>query len=73
MHSAIRHTAPGPDSLLAVFLKFAGEAGWAALATIYTFSWQHSVTPLAWREANVMALYKGDGDKASPDSYRLSL
>lgn len=64
------NTAPGPDTLLPVFLKFAGPAAWDALARIYTFSWRHSVTPLAWREANVMALYKGDGDKASPDSYR---
>ena len=64
------NTAPGPDSLLAVFLKYAGKSGWAALSTLYNFSWRHSVTPLAWREANVMALYKGDGDKSSPENYR---
>jgi hypothetical protein len=64
------NTAPGTDNLLPIFLKFAGPAAWEALAQIYTFSWRHSVTPLAWREANVMALYKGDGDTAKADSYR---
>ena len=65
------NTAPGPDTILPVFLKHGGDALWSALAALYTFSWQHSVTPLAWREANVMSLYKGDdGDKSQPDSYR---
>jgi exonuclease III len=67
-----QHTssAPGPDSILPIFLKYAGDDGWQALATIFTFSWRFSVTPLAWREANVMALYKQAGSKALPASYR---
>ena len=65
------NTAPGPDSFLPIFLKHAGPAVWAALASIYTFSWTHSVTPQAWREANVMALYKGaPGEKSQAGSYR---
>jgi hypothetical protein len=63
-------SAPGPDDILPVFLKYAGDAGWQALATIFTFSWRFSVTPLAWREANVMALYKQQGSKSLPASYR---
>lgn len=68
----LQHTksAPGPDAILPVFLKFAGPAAWQALSTLYTFSWTHSVTPQAWREANVMALYKGDGSRSEPGSYR---
>jgi len=65
------NSAPGPDALLPVFLAHAGDAAYAALASLYTFSWQHGVLPQAWREANVMALYKGDGgDKADASSYR---
>jgi len=64
------NTAPGPDSILPVFLRHAGHAVWSALSTLYIFSWTHSITPLAWREANVMALYKGEGDKSSASSYR---
>jgi hypothetical protein len=67
-----QHTksAPGPDAILPIFLKHAGPAAWQALSTLFTFSWTHSVTPQAWREANVMALYKGDGSRAEPSSYR---
>jgi Reverse transcriptase (RNA-dependent DNA polymerase)/Endonuclease-reverse transcriptase len=64
------NTAPGPDSILPIFLKHAGLTAWHAMATIFTFSWTHSVTPQAWREANVMALYKGAGDKSQAGSYR---
>ena len=64
------NSAPGPDSILPIFLKHAGDTCWQALATIYTFSWRFSVTPRAWREANVMALYKGSGSKADSRSYR---
>jgi hypothetical protein len=64
------NTAPGPDALLPIFLAHAGEAAWAALAALYTFSWTHAVLPQAWREANVMALYKGDGPKGDSSSYR---
>ena len=64
------NTAPGPDTLLPVFLKHAGRSAWAALAAIYSFSWEHAVTPRAWREANVMALYKGEGSKSTAGSYR---
>ena len=64
------NTAPGPDAILPAFLRYAGPALWAALAAVYTFSWQHSVTPQAWREANVMALYKGSGNKSAAGSFR---
>ena len=64
-------TAPGPDTILPIFLKHAGRAAWEAMATLFAFSWRHAITPQAWREANVMALYKGGGgDKSSADSYR---
>jgi len=64
------NTAPGPDALLPIFFKHGGMTLWTALSQLYTFSWTHSVTPQAWREANVMALYKGSGDKSLAGSYR---
>ena len=64
------NTAPGPDAILPIFLKHAGPAVWSALSLLYSFSWTHAVTPQAWREANVMALYKGSGSKANAGSYR---
>jgi hypothetical protein len=64
------NTAPGPDTLLPIFFKYGGMSLWTALSQLYTFSWTHSVTPQAWREANVMALYKGSGDKSLAGSYR---
>ena len=63
-------SAPGPDAILPIFLRYAGDDCWQALATLFTFSWRFSVTPLAWREANVMALWKQAGSKSSPASYR---
>ena len=63
-------TAAGPDAILPLFLRYGGETLWAALATIFNYSWRHSVTPQAWREANVAALYKGKGDRSEPTSYR---
>ena len=64
------NTAPGPDTILPVFLRHAGDAAWTVLAHLYTFSWTHSATPQAWKEANVMALYKGADSKSSASSYR---
>jgi hypothetical protein len=64
------NTAPGPDAILPLFLRYGGDAVWSALAAIYSCSWQHSLTPQSWREANVMALYKNAGPKESSNSYR---
>jgi hypothetical protein len=64
------NTAPGPDSILPIFLKHAGVTAHSVLTAIFNFSWTHSITPQAWREANVMALYKGAGGKSAAGSYR---
>ena len=63
-------TAAGPDAVLPLFLRYGGKELWAALAAVYNYSWRHSVTPQAWREANVTALYKGKGSRSEPLSYR---
>lgn len=63
-------TAAGPDAILPLFLRYGGQTLWHALATVYNYSWRHSVTPQAWRDANVAALYKGKGSRDQPTSYR---
>jgi hypothetical protein len=65
-----KKTAAGPDAILPLFLAYGGTALYAALASIFNYSWRHSVTPQAWREANVTALYKGKGSRSDPLSYR---
>ncbi len=63
-------TSAGPDAVLPLFLRYGGKALWCALAVVFNYSWRHSVTPQAWREANVTALYKGKGSRGNPMSYR---
>ena len=63
-------TSAGPDAILPLFLRYGGKPLWAALATVYNYSWRYTVTPQAWREANVTALYKGKGGRSEPLSYR---
>ena len=67
-----QHTdsAPGCDAILPIFLKHAGKALYAALASVFTYSWRYAVLPQQWTEANVMALYKGKGARSDPASYR---
>ena len=63
-------TSAGPDAILPRFLRYGGAALCSALATVFNYSWRHAVTPQAWREANVTALYKDKGDRNDPLSYR---
>ena len=72
MHTkgGMQKTSAGPDSILPLFLRHGGPALHSALAAVFNYSWRHSVTPQAWREANVTALYKGKGKRTDPLSYR---
>ena len=66
-----RKTSAGPDAVLPLLLPYGGGTLYKALATVYNYSWRHSVTPQAWREANVTALYKGNKSPHNdPLSYR---
>ena len=64
------NSAPGCDAILPILLTHAGKAMYAALSSVFTYSWRHSVLPQQWTEANVMALYKGKGMRSDPASYR---
>ena len=63
-------TSAGPDAILPLFLRYGGVPLWTALATVFNYSWRHSVTPQAWREANVTSLFKGGSDRGDPSGYR---
>jgi hypothetical protein len=64
------NSAPGCDTILPVLLRHVGSTAYKALSALYTYSWQHSVLPQQWTEANVMALWKGKGDRSDPSSFR---
>lgn len=64
------NTAPGPDTILPIFLKFSGDHCYYLLSKIYQYSWDHAVLPTQWKEANVMALYKNTGSRSESSSYR---
>ena len=60
------NSAPGCDTILPVLLRHVGGTAYKALSALYTYSWQHSVLPQQWTEANVMALWKGKGARVRP-------
>jgi hypothetical protein len=64
------NTAPGPDKILPIFLKHGGDTLHITLTALYNYSWKHAVLPTAWRQANMMALYKQKGALTDAGSYR---
>lgn len=65
------NSAMGPDDFSPHFLAQGSPSLFACLGALIDFSWEHAVLPVAWRSANIYALYKGKGAVASsPDSYR---
>ena len=64
------NSAPGCDTILPILLRHIGASAYRALSAVFTFSWQHGVLPQQWTEANVMALWKGKGNRADPASFR---
>jgi endonuclease/exonuclease/phosphatase family metal-dependent hydrolase len=65
------NSAMGPDDFSPHFLAQGSSALFACLGALVDFSWANAVLPVAWRSANIYALYKGKGAQpSSPDSYR---
>ena len=63
-------TSVGPDCIPFALLKHGGERLATSLCALINFSWRHSAVPQAWRDADVIALYKQQGDVADCDNYR---
>src|SRR5207253_958684 len=64
-------TAPGCDNCHPLLLRHLPSAGVVFLAAIYQFSWDNSVLPLQWRQANIHPLLKDSSlDRSQASSYR---
>ena len=63
--------SPGPDEILPIFLKSCCNELAPVLCGLFNFFIQKGQVPKAWKEANVVPVYKG-GDKPKDDvgSYR---
>jgi hypothetical protein len=66
------HKAPGPDGLRIDFLRILryDDTVCQALANFFTIVLAQGEIPLEWERAYLFILYKGKGDKTSPDSFR---
>lgn len=60
----------GPDEIPFDFLRFGGPKFIHNLRLLFYLSVIHSVLPLEWRRANVIPIYKQEGDRSNPDNYR---
>jgi hypothetical protein len=66
----LRPSAPGADHIPAVLLQHGGVSLRERLLVLYNYSWTHGSLPLDWRSADVVALFKGKGDRSLPTNYR---
>ena len=64
------HSANGPDRLPVLLYKHAPLTLYTNLLRLYNYCLKHSVTPTKWRCANVTAIYKSQGNRNDPSSYR---
>ncbi|XP_061891552.1 dickkopf-related protein 3b isoform X2 [Entelurus aequoreus] len=66
--SAIRslkdNKTPGPDSIPAEIFKQGGYLSIRALFLVISKVWKHETVPQQWRDANIITIYKGKGDKS---------
>ena len=60
----------GPDNCHPKLLKEAAEFLSEPLSDIINKSFENGEIPMAWKEANVTALYKNKGEKCDPSNYR---
>lgn len=65
------HKATGDDGISALLVKHAPRSFKLVLLLVYNFSWRYGVLPVAWKQANVTPLWKGQGNPRNlPKSYR---
>lgn len=63
-------TAPGPDNIHAQFLSKASPIAFECITNMFNASWQYSVVPRQWKDANAFGIFK-KGNISNPGSYRL--
>ncbi len=64
------NTALGSDNISPYFLRHGGKLLHRAVHQLLSICSWYGVVPAQFRHAHVFTLYKGDGDKADPNSYR---
>ena len=62
--------AAGPDGLSAEFFKYGGPSVSRHLHDIIPLVWSTGVIPQQWKDASIVMIYKGKGDKANCGNYR---
>ena len=65
-----RESAAGPDGISGIFYKCLAYWLASSLTTVYQQSIQQARIPDDWRQAKVIPLFKGKGDKSNPSNYR---
>lgn len=61
--------APGPDHIRSEMLQIASTTLTPILSSLLSLCWTWSYTPLLWRQAQVIPIYK-KGDPQDPSNYR---
>lgn len=63
-------TSVGPDCIPFAMLKEGCDVLSKPLCRLFNLSWSYGVVPQSWRDADVIALYKGSGGLEDCDNYR---
>jgi len=75
VHNTIRKLAggksPGPDGVGTELLRLAGLGFEAILAQLFNDCWSSLVWPSQWQLANLIPLYKNDGNSLDPNNHRM--
>ena len=56
--------APGPDSVPAEVLRYGGDTVLWVIHTFIDAAWRSGCIPQQWRDADLVSIYKGKGDRA---------
>ena len=60
----------GPDDVPSMYVKKFAHCLAEPLTCVYSFSFQLGAFSQAWKDANVVPIYKGKGNRSDPNSYR---
>ena len=56
--------APGTDSVPAEVLRYGGDTVVRVIRTFIDSAWRSGCIPQQWRDADLVSIYKGKGDRA---------
>lgn len=70
LHTVKVNSAPGPDGFHPLMLRHLGPKAVLVLTFLFNLSRRLGAVPTGWRQANVIPIYKREGDRADPANYR---